>query len=39
MPLSEQAVLSLYALGKLTGCVIDLGHGKTGARDYNRNCT
>lgn len=29
--ISDQAVLSLYALGKLTGCVVDLGHGKTGA--------
>ena len=29
--MSDQAVLSLYALGKLTGCVIDLGHGTTGA--------
>lgn len=30
--ISDQAVLSLYALGKLTGCVVDLGHGKTGAK-------
>ncbi|KAK9820164.1 hypothetical protein WJX72_006966 [[Myrmecia] bisecta] len=27
--LCDQAVLSLYAIGKLTGCVIDFGHGKT----------
>lgn len=31
---SDGAVLSLYALGKLTGCVIDIGHGKTGAEKY-----
>ena len=30
--LCDQAVLSLYALGKMSGTVIDLGHGKVGAR-------
>lgn len=30
--LCDQAVLSLYALGKTSGTVIDLGHGKVGAR-------
>ena len=29
--LCDQAVLSLYALGKTSGTVIDLGHGKVGA--------
>ena len=29
--IADQPVLSLYAHGKLTGCVIDFGHGKTGA--------
>ena len=28
--LGEQGVLSLYSAGKITGTVIDLGHGKTG---------
>ena len=28
--LGEQGVLSLYSVGKTTGTVIDLGHGKTG---------
>ena len=30
--LCDQAVLALYALGKTSGTVIDLGHGKVGAR-------
>ncbi len=30
--LCDQAVTSLYALGKTSGTVIDLGHGKIGAR-------
>lgn len=25
----EQALLSLYAVGRLTGCTVDIGHGKT----------
>lgn len=25
---AEQSLLSLYALGRLTGCVVDIGHGK-----------
>ena len=29
--IADEPVLSLYAHGKLTGCVIDFGHGKTGA--------
>ena len=28
--LADQAVLSLYAIGKLSGLVVDMGHGKTG---------
>ena len=28
--LGEQGILSLYSAGKITGTVIDLGHGKTG---------
>ncbi len=28
--LGEQGVLSLYSVGKTTGTVVDLGHGKTG---------
>ncbi len=28
--IGEQGVLSLYSVGKTTGTVIDLGHGKTG---------
>lgn len=27
----EQSILSLYSVGKTTGTVVDLGHGKTGA--------
>ena len=30
--IADEPVLSLYAHGKLTGCVIDFGHGKTGAQ-------
>jgi actin-related protein len=26
----EQAVLSLYAMGRITGVAIDVGHGKVG---------
>lgn len=26
----EQAVLSLYAVGRITGCTVDIGHGKIG---------
>ncbi|XP_073046532.1 actin-related protein 7-like isoform X2 [Primulina eburnea] len=26
---SEQAVLSLYAVGRISGCTVDIGHGKT----------
>ena len=29
--LCDQAVLSLYAAGKLSGCVVDMGHTKVGA--------
>ncbi len=29
--LADQAVLNLYAVGKTTGLVVDLGHGKAGA--------
>uniref|UniRef100_A0A453LZG3 Actin-related protein 7 n=2 Tax=Aegilops tauschii TaxID=37682 RepID=A0A453LZG3_AEGTS len=25
---SEQAVLSLYAVGRISGCTVDIGHGK-----------
>jgi hypothetical protein len=25
----DQATLALYALGKLTGCVVDIGHTRT----------
>lgn len=27
---SEQAVLSLYAVGRISGCTVDIGHGKMG---------
>ena len=27
---SEQAVLSLYAIGRISGCTVDIGHGKIG---------
>lgn len=29
---ADQAVCSLYALGRLGGTVIDIGHGKIGAQ-------
>lgn len=29
---ADQAVLSLYALGRLSGTVVDIGYGKLGAR-------
>ena len=32
--LGEQGVLSLYSAGKITGTVIDLGHGKTGMSSF-----
>lgn len=28
----EQAVLSLYAIGRITGVAVDIGHGKIGTR-------
>nr|CAB3494568.1 unnamed protein product [Digitaria exilis] len=30
---SEQAVLSLYAVGRISGCTVDIGHGKIGFED------
>jgi actin-related protein 7, plant len=27
---SEQVVLSLYAVGRISGCTVDIGHGKIG---------
>lgn len=27
----EQAVLSLYSVGRITGVAVDVGHGKIGA--------
>jgi len=27
---AEQAVLSLYAVGRISGCTVDVGHGKIG---------
>ena len=27
---TEQAVLSLYAAGRISGCTVDIGHGKIG---------
>ena len=30
--LAEQPVLALYSQGRLTGCVVDVGHDKTGHR-------
>jgi len=27
---SEQAVLSLYSVGRISGCTVDIGHGKIG---------
>lgn len=29
---SEQAVLSLYAVGRISGCTVDIGHGKIGTK-------
>lgn len=29
---SEQAVLSLYAVGRISGCTVDIGHGKIGTQ-------
>lgn len=29
MYVANQSVLSLYANGRITGCVVDVGHGKT----------
>lgn len=26
----DQAVLSLYAAGRISGCTVDIGHGKIG---------
>lgn len=31
----DSAALSLYAVGKLTGCVVDVGHGKTHVAPVN----
>lgn len=31
---SEQAVLSLYAVGRISGCTVDIGHGKIGMYIY-----
>ena len=33
--LCDQPVLSLYAAGKITGTVVDLGHSKTGVGTEN----
>lgn len=30
---TEQAVLSLYAVGRISGCTVDIGHGKIGIVD------
>lgn len=30
---TEQAVLSLYAVGRISGCTVDIGHGKIGILD------
>lgn len=27
---AEQGVLSLYAVGRISGCTVDIGHGKIG---------
>lgn len=36
----EQAVLSLYAVGRITGVAIDVGHGKIGMFTFwlERSC-
>lgn len=31
---SEQAVLSLYAVGRISGCTVDIGHGKIGIHTW-----
>jgi actin-related protein len=31
----EQAVLSLYAVGRITGVAVDIGHGKIGNHAIN----
>ena len=31
---ADQALLSLYSVGKSTGLVIDFGHTKTGAEEF-----
>lgn len=31
---SEQAVLSLYAVGRISGCTVDIGHGKIGIHSF-----
>nr|GEY79465.1 actin-related protein 7 [Tanacetum cinerariifolium] len=31
---SEQAVLSLYAVGRISGCTVDIGHGKIVVRGF-----
>ena len=30
MFVAEQSLLALYAAGRLTGCTVDIGHGKIG---------
>lgn len=37
----EQAVLSLYAVGRITGVAIDVGHGKIGTFSFwlERSCS
>ncbi|CAB82687.1 actin-like protein [Arabidopsis thaliana] len=32
---SEQAVLSLYAVGRISGCTVDIGHGKIAGYDQD----
>lgn len=32
---SEQAVLSLYAVGRISGCTVDIGHGKIGMYNFH----
>ena len=31
---AEQAVLSLYAVGRISGCTVDIGHDKIGSVSY-----
>ena len=33
---SEQAVLSLYAVGRISGCTVDIGHGKIGTETLSQ---